>query len=223
MNIEQIVLKLLSLDKPILFSDTCSLLNVYEVFHQNLKQDFFIHYQNVLGLVNDKILVSVLPFQVCIEFNRHLKKKHIELSNDLKYLADKTNKYLSENDQGKLDKSFVRLRNGIDNDAHKLIDLSFIAEANEDLISRANIRNNNGQAPAHRARGKDSNLGDCIITEYLLAISKALREMNFSKSIYFVSSNSKDFGSYNRPVEGLVKEFNEYSIELHNDYKGIKD
>lgn len=58
-------------------------------------------------------------------------------------------------------------------------------------VARARLRLAKGDAPGRRG----SQIGDCVVTEHLLEVSRSLRSLGFSRPIIFVSSNKKDYGA----------------------------
>ena len=74
-------------------------------------------------------------------------------------------------------------------------------ETDDSVHARASRRECAGIRPAQR--GKDS-IGDCLICETLLALTKALRANRFIPPVIFVSTNIHDFADANPGMRGRV-------------------
>lgn len=217
MEVDETVDSLYSSGLPVIFSDTCSLLNTFEIFNDKRKENFLETFREVLKRIEDKKYNSVIVYKVAEEYEQNCSRTLAQLGIELNYFFSKMNHYISEDEKSKLTVYSDKLSSGVRGDVEKLLKQSLICSKQVNLFNQAVARMNNGEAPAHRGK-RESTLGDCIIMEYISYISSQLRGKGYSQPIHFVSSNTKDFGTPLRPVDKLKQLFDLHEITLHNDY-----
>jgi hypothetical protein len=83
-------------------------------------------------------------------------------------------------------------------------------------VPLARTRLTAGIKPGRRG---SANLGDCLITEQLLELSRQLRSAGFTREILFVSSNAKDYGASTLKAP-LDFQFSSLMIDFYQDVQG---
>jgi hypothetical protein len=105
----------------------------------------------------------------------------------------------------------MRLHTRLHTAADALVGASLLLAHDTSLMNRAARRVMAAHAPS--AKGKDE-LRDCLIVEQYLALATALRASGFSQPIFFLSSNSTDYGAAPRARAPLDGEFVALGIEF---------
>lgn len=91
-----------------------------------------------------------------------------------------------------LDLDRLQIQDHLKSAAHVLLKLTNIIAPDPDVIMRARTRVTTGTPPA--AKGKQE-YKDCEIFEHYLALGRALQADGFQQDLFFVSSNTKDYGT----------------------------
>jgi hypothetical protein len=95
--------------------------------------------------------------------------------------------------------------------AQALIRMAHIVEPDPDSVMRARTRVVAGVAPAARGRQEYK---DCEIFEHYLSLGRALRALGFQPDLFFVSSNTKDYGSPNELPAQVAADLQSARIEF---------
>ena len=196
-NIQDIIDKLSSEDRPIIFIDTCSII---DIIRAPIRDGIIIveTLNKYLNSIEDSIspINFILPSYFEKEFNEHYddtKKEVYDTLNKaklkIKYIDDINGK-LNIKSKMHNDIVFDETINTLDFMTEYLLLFSCILDDTLRFSNEAMLRMGSNIAPSKK--GKES-IKDCHNFEELLFISKNLRVNGFSKAIIFCSSNKNDY------------------------------
>lgn len=98
-------------------------------------------------------------------------------------------------------------------------DIVYLVPQDESVLVRAFRRVTLSIAPAKK--GKDS-MKDCVVTETYLDAAKALRNAGLTAPLVFASSNTKDYCEGKNLADGLVNDFKNYNILYSPNFGSAK-
>jgi hypothetical protein len=201
---------------PVIFFDTCALL---DVIRAPLRESFSVPDGHAVIRVLERLetkpatLSVVVDEQVMIEFCEHLPKVENEVRREFERVTKDIRSKLEriralDSQVSAMDLDFTVL--GFPDFASGLLNrvllCARIVEDHESEMIKACKRMNAALAPS--SRGKDS-AKDCIITETFLRLARDLRERGFDRQLVFFSSNSTDYCKEGRYLaDPLREEFN---------------
>lgn len=102
--------------------------------------------------------------------------------------------------------------------AHALLRLTHIITPDAQVILRARTRLTTGAPPA--AKGKQE-YKDCEIFEHYLALGRALRADGFQDGLFFVSSNTKDYGSPGKLLPRIEADLQSAGIDFVTSFSWL--
>jgi hypothetical protein len=110
-----------------------------------------------------------------------------------------------------LDLNRLQIHEHLKTAAHALLKLANIIELDPDAIMRARTRLTTGTPPA--AKGKQE-FKDCEIFEHYLALGRALQADGFQQDLFFVSSNTRDYGTPGKLLPELEADLRSARMQL---------
>lgn len=196
-------------DIPILFMDTCSILDVMRDPTRDAmrKHDREAALQVIEAAENGNLEI-VLAAQVIVEFNGHDEAVQADATNALQRVIaqlDQANALSGVYGRHKaLDLSHLadltqRSRAVVE----RLLNIGSVINAHSEIAARAFARSNIARAPARR--GKDSTK-DCFVFESYLQIGRDLRGTGHQGGIVFASSNTQEYQTESRLVKPEIIE-----------------
>ena len=218
-SIDELVEDILGNPLPLVFIDTCSMLDIVNSLHQAPSQNNYISDMKIL-LNNCPQNVRYITCQTIFEeWNDNIEMVVATAEKEIRYFDIKCIK------TSEAANSLTGLMHTIDSlSEYKLpilakdVSLSFlnacqVLKREDNHILSADHRVRKNLAPAKKGKSEPK---DCEIIECFLDLSKNLRERNFNKKIVFQTSNIHDFGKPNKLLTPLDEEFEEVNAEISN-------
>lgn len=220
---QNVVAKIVATDTPVLFLDTCSLLDIVRVpvRQQASIQDIeAIHLLLARAEATPSTLSIIVDEQVHREITDHLNDVTEETKRDLK---KKT-----ENLQGVLERMAALAPNDSIPTAIDLLALDFpqrgkdianrfltrclLVEDSDQETLKAVARVQKATPPATRAK---QSVKDCVIVETYIRVAAEMNGGGFERNKVFLSSNTKDYHQEHSSLHpSLRSEFNTVSLEF---------
>jgi hypothetical protein len=209
---------------PILFIDTCSLLDIIRVpSHPNVKLSHLEGAKEAVKKAKSNSIYLVITETVEMEYKDNLSKTCVELERYTTKFAATGEKIVNSIECVELSYNFyisgieeIRLAAELEKIANNVIDSSLILEENQECIHSAHERTKHYQAPAQRGKSESK---DCVIIEHFLELSKRLREEGLTNPLIFITNNSSDYGKAPNPKPPLNLEFGNLDIAYCNNLK----
>ncbi len=211
--------ELVCTDLPVLFLDTCSLLDIVRAPARKLQGC-------VASAVELCKLVSSSPSQCRLvvsslvpdEWNEHVSSETAALSNFLAKLEDEAGHFHDSCAALGIGAPFPRFAFGGVALADRLAELSknildgaLHLESEVTTIVRAHSRSVVRQPPA----GKGGQIKDCTIIEECLEVCRQLRAAGFNKKLVYCTSNTNDYCDPNKDLKtSLAAEFASFNLEF---------
>lgn len=211
---------------PVLFADTCILLDVIRDVTRDsvIKNDV----DSGLHLLSEaekgiNLFVLIAP-QVRTELIDNEGIVESESKNSLDKFIERITKVDTISSlYGASDNiSLEHLKDHVDR-AKSFLDrwknIVYLVPQDESVLVRAFKRVTLSTAPAKK--GKDS-MKDCVVTETYLDAAKALRNAGLTAPLVFASSNTKDYCEGKNLADGLVDDFKNYNILYSPNFGSAK-
>lgn len=204
---------------PVLFIDTCALLDLirlpFREPHPTPTTSTLNAAQSILEASSKKNAHLTLPPLVAMEWQdnaQNVKSESIKHFNDLESKIGVAKSIAKFGGQNPSIDSLKHLNlPDLLFDLSQNILMSSISLAQDDEISlKANARAIRYDAPARKGAIKD-----CVIYEHSLSMMHELRQRSFEQPIAFLTSNTKDFCESDRtPKEPIKTELSALNVEL---------
>lgn len=183
---------------PVLFLDTCAILDVIRTPQRDIQEQVISAANNLLeASTKQKTLWIVATTMVENEFNEKLQKveneviKHVEkVDKDLEKLRKVANYMFGYSKIQPLSFRGMKIAQTLRKIAEYLLDSAILIDSEDDCILRAAKRVANKKRPSQTG---NQQYKDCEIIEHYLEIARQLRHRGFQEKCVFVSSNTKDF------------------------------
>lgn len=211
---------------PVLFLDTCAILDVIRTPKQESIQNAVISVTNEIFIKasrEPKQVWIVATTMVINEFNEKLETVEDELvqhvkkvDRELEKLRITANSLFSSSQIEPLKFQNLKIPDALRKIADNLLETSIIIARENDCKLRAGDRVIDGKRPSQK--GKEE-YKDCEIIEHYLEVSRQLRNRGFKEKCVFVSSNKKDFCEKNTTNihPDLDTDFQEVGLEYVAD------
>ncbi|MEA5618537.1 PIN domain-containing protein [Cronbergia sp. UHCC 0137] len=204
---------IISAPAPVLFLDTCIILDIIRSpFRDNISTNEISASLELISKaqLNNHSVWLVTNEIVYTEWKQNIETVKIELTEEIKRAELKREKMVNaaniifnyNHDFGQIIKT-LNLPEHLGNLSKSLLDKCEKIAIDDSHYVEAMKRINKCDAPAQR--GKDS-AKDCQIFAAFLDIGKQLRNKNFQKNIYFITTNYQDYGKPNAPKLPLEQE-----------------
>jgi hypothetical protein len=219
-SIQTAAKKMLAAPSPVLFLDTCSILDIVNAGHlETLQAQIIISANHLLRMtVGPPGIWLVTTVMVQEEFQRNIRNSVATLEAQIKILDTKIAQSRDAVQYFSPEQVVPSIRFRAFGLSEKLGDLAtsfaeaaIVLEDDVECLHAARARNNAGRPPSHRKQ----QLPDCEIVEHYLGLVRLLRKNGFGNKCIFVSSNSQDYG---KPAEpSLQDEFSAHELEFVSD------
>ncbi|MGB3691194.1 MAG: hypothetical protein WBG70_09460 [Spirulinaceae cyanobacterium] len=204
---------------PILFVDTCVLLDLIRLPFRQKKPTTARAYldsaENAIRLTKEKKLKIVILPLIQKEFEDNFAKTKSELSHHIKDTISRMEVLISLHSSG-LEKLSIpdslssKTELVLEKACRDLLSLGIHVKQHDELVLKANERVVNNIPPSTKGA-----IQDCIIYEHCLKISSLLRNQGFTEKIMFFTSNSNDYCERNgNAKQPICNEFSDLKIEL---------
>jgi len=182
---------------PILFVDTCALLDIirlpFREKNPKTAMDYFCSVKRAIELtISNRLRIVLLP-NVPNEYRENFQKTKDELSRHIEGI-DKNLEVLgalhgsSGNQLPVSGVSSLKTEKLLENICKNLIEICICISQDDTLVVKANDRVVQNIPPSRKGSIKD-----CIIFEHAVKIGSLLRKKSFTDSIVFLTSNTKDY------------------------------
>ena len=209
---------------PVLFLDTCAILDVIRMPQRDIQEQVISAASDVLDASKEpRKLWIVATTMVENEFNEKLKKvenelvKHVEkVDKDVEKLRKAANYLFASSQINSGNFRDMKIPQALSKIAEYLLDSAILIATEDDCILRAVKRVTNKKRPSQK--GKEE-YKDCEIIEHYLEVSRQLRNRGFQEKCVFVSSNKNDFCEKNATKihPDLDTDFKEVGLEYAGD------
>lgn len=208
---------------PVLFLDTCSVLDIIRAPSRKELQNNII--TSALRLIaaarsGPRKLWIITSSVVCSELYDHLHDSELELE---RFIISIDERIAMINDASSMIGPYVpiplyrskhiNLPENLIRVALGLVEQSITIGISDTYKLSATNRVIQCKPPAK----KGGQLKDCLIIEHYLALCKKLRELNFNDICVFTSSNTKDYCRDGSLATSLKEEFDSVSLEYTSD------
>lgn len=197
-NLADLVGLLVTAEKPIIFYDTCTLLDLIRLPIREESPDNIISIleaaKSIRDAVNNDNIYSIRLPLVSQEWSKHAEKIQSDTKfyfENLDMRIEATKRIAAFNGQsfesGNLQD--LELHNSLYDLSLGLLHEGLALSEDDDVMKRASVRTLACHAPA--AKGKE--LQDCVIYEHALQVMAELRTQGIGSPLVFLTSNIKDF------------------------------
>ncbi len=204
---------------PILFFDTCIFLDILRLpYRDNISKDAILSALNLIKMSeNDPCKVLLLTNEtVYAEWNDNIANVKQELEKEVKKFENTREKLVIaanvlleiKPDYGQKMTS-LNLHGHLEDLSRNLLTHCLIVEQEHSHFVMGGQRSITNLAPAKKGKPE---FKDCVIFEAFLDVSKQARKLGYSREIYFVTSNSNDYGKANASL--IFEELNKINATL---------
>lgn len=226
MNIADTTNAIISANKSILLSDTCSLLDVFRAqYRANVNISHVIGFTKILKLMDSGSIKSVISYTVKDEFLNNEALVSVELEKTINKLIQNNERFINILQMMGISYEFhlsgienTQLVQTIKNGLKKFINNSIILDKNSSAVSNALLRFEKNEAPSSSNKKE---MKDCLIIDHYLQLSEQLRKNGFAENIFFITSNSTDYGKINSLKTPIDVQFPKLKILYRNNYHWI--
>ncbi|MEI6065806.1 MAG: PIN domain-containing protein [Methylococcaceae bacterium] len=191
---------------PVLFIDTCIFLDILRsIFRDNIHVDAIAAALSLIKMSeSDPTKVWLLTNEtVHAEWGDNIVNVKQELKKEVKALERKREKLvIAANVILKIEHTYgqkmtlINLHGHLENLSRNLLSHCFITEQDYNHCAMGMQRSIKCLPPAKKGKSEPK---DCVIFEAFLDVSEKVRKLGYRKEIYFVTSNSNDYGKANNP------------------------
>ncbi len=207
---EDISQRIVNAPAPVLFIDTCIFLDILRSVYRDT-----IHVNAISSTLDLIKLSQSIPPKVWLmtnqtvhrEWNENIADVKKELEKEIKKSALTRDKLMTAADiifkaKHPHGQSIIslNLHEHLNNLSNNLLNHCLIMQEEDDYLSKAMRRVTKCIAPAKKGKNEPK---DCLIFEAFLDISDKIRELGYCENIYFLTSNSNDYG---KPNQSLVED-----------------
>ncbi|WP_127346410.1 PIN domain-containing protein [Pseudidiomarina mangrovi] len=213
-GLAQILIK----DKPILFVDTCSILNLFNSIHQSELSESYVMAMNELILSHSKDLWLISYETIYEEWRdnidnveKTLKRELARLDRNISVAYNVSNKLHHTKHKLPHKASLLSLSDFLKQQSEIFFDTSIVLERRDVHSLRGMHRVRRNLAPAKRGKPEPK---DCEIVECFLELAKELRAHAYESRILFLTANKDDFGKPQKLKPPLDHDFSNVNAEL---------
>ncbi len=202
---------------PIIFLDTCAILDIPRSFYRELASSSLI--PRSLGAVRAASdappkLHLIVTEGVDGEYAKNLPETLQDLQERIIHFSQVSLSLPSTADSSPLRSGLASIEKNLEVLTNQIHQSSRTIATEQACVSKARQRLSAGTAPGKRGSTNDA---DCIIIEHFLEFVAKLRALGFQGSCIFVSSNHRDFGRAPNPKTPLDSEFANLGIDYMGD------
>jgi len=213
-SIAELVSGLRAEPTPIVFLDTCAILDVSRsLYREGASPDLVQSALNALQMSSEKLQL-VISEQVAQEYARNLPEVLNELHCRIIQISEVGNSLLDTMTSAQLGSTLTTLKASLTELTSQIFNSSLSIAKDDACVFQAASRLARNITPAKRG---SSNMGDCLVVEHFLEFVRQLRAVGFDLPCIFVSSNHRDFGLAPNPKTPLDSEFATISIDYMPD------
>ena len=209
------VSELLTRDEPVLFLDTCILLDIVRATYRCLGTTVAdaSEIRRALGTSPPSVSL-VLASWIFTEWQNNITVTQNDVAKHLESIQDQSNHFYEACQALGVSLSFTKpdfktanLHQLLHDLSKELLECSISVDDDATCTLRGHTRAKQGLPPSIKGR----EVKDCVILETCLEVTRQLRSAGFSRPCVFCTSNTKDYG---KPEEGRIPEFSDASLNL---------
>jgi hypothetical protein len=218
-----LVNRILTQPAPVLFLDTCALLDIIRVPFREVSVNLIVATNDIIlkASTNHLWIVTLALVEkewrdnagnVSIELEKHLQKLHdnlVKFSDTLDKIETGTPFYKTDLRRFEIEQKLYHL-------SEKLLKTAITMENDDNCKIKAMNRVSTDAAPAGSKHGKNE-AKDCMIIEHYLCLCQELRNNAFAEKCLFLSSNTQDYGHPQRLRPPLDVEFANLNLNFAKD------
>lgn len=219
LSVEEICRRICNSLVPILFFDTCIFLDILRSpYRDNINVDAISAALSIIKMSESSSnSVWLLTNEtVHTEWEENIANVKQELEKEIKILECKReNLVIAANVILKIDHAHgqeltsLNLHNHLEILSRNLLNHCLIVEQEDSHCAKGMQRSIKCLAPAKKGKHEPK---DCVIFEAFLDISEGVRKLGYRGKIYFLTSNSSDYGKSNNPF--VIEELNNVNAIL---------
>lgn len=202
---------------PIVFLDTCAILDIPRSFYRELASSSLV--QMALKAIQASSatlpkLHLLAPEKVTLEYAKNLPEAIQGLQDRILHFSEISRSLSTAQDSAQLVSGLATIGKELAALTDRIYQSSLSIATEQSCLSSAAQRRATGTAPGTRGSSNDA---DCIIVEHVLEFVRQLRAVGVQQPCIFVSSNHKDFGRAPIAKSPLDSEFGALSIDYMAD------
>lgn len=219
-SVDEVCIAILKNPKPLVFIDTCTILDVIRVLHRDSIPDTYTEY--ALKIIdrcaqNDVWLITAenVPEEYANNIDTVVKEAQIAIKKTNSAIQSLQHFQSITSNQTMLLEDFaaLNLQTVACNISDKLLSSCIPIRRENDYVLKAAIRVRGYIAPAQRGKAEYK---DCEIVECFLDLASKLRTQKYINNIIFVTSNTKDYGCVGKLHTPLENQFQAVDAEYAN-------
>jgi len=226
MKIAEIVSSLCELNAPVIFSDTCSILDIFRAVHKtNINITHVSGFKRLPGLIEKGKIQSVITYTVKEEFLTNEAGVYVELEKTINKLIQNNEKFISVLQSLGIGYEFhfkgiedINLPKVLKESLRRFIERSLVLDKDEIVANKAVTRFEKNEPPTSQNKKE---LKDCLIIEHYLELAQKLRDIGFSNKIFFMTSNSSDYGKIGSLKPPLDSQLSGVKMDYRDNYNWI--
>ncbi|BDP36340.1 DUF4935 domain-containing protein [Vibrio parahaemolyticus] len=217
--------ELLENEQPVLFFDTCSILDILNSLHLHGLPDSYASNMLELIKINEKSCWLISCQNVNEEWADNIEvvlstmdKEIKKLDRSISSIINVTNLVLNTNHSMPPKFSDLSISSKIRSLSEHFLKSCRSIERTNDHTLKAMQRVRKLEAPARKGKLEPK---DCEIVECFLELCQELRAAGFNEKIIFVTANKDDFGTYNNLKSPLDTQFSSHQAILINSVEHV--
>lgn len=219
-SVDEVCNTILKSPKPLIFLDTCTILNVINALHlMSIPEKYIEHANQLIGLQKKGLIWLTTSENVTEEYSDNIdqvsktaEKSISDITRHVKVMQSFANTLTSTSNVA-TEFSSYRLHSHAKSVADNLLNVCSIVKRKPDYSVRAMARVRKNLAPARQGGGEAK---DCEIIECFYDLANSLRNRNFKSPIIFLTSNTKDYGKTKELKPPIDTEFTAIKAEYAN-------
>lgn len=205
---EEISQRIVNSPAPLLFIDTCIFLDILRsAYRDNIHVDAISSALKLIKLSqnNPPKIWLVTNETVHREWNENIADVKKDLENEIRNLALMNTKLITAaaifeiTHFHRQSTAFLKLVMPLEQLSKRLLKQCLVIKKEDIHLLKGMNRMTECIAPAKKGKNESK---DCLIFEAFLDISEKIRTLNYSEKIYFLTSNSDDYGKPNKSLVG---------------------
>lgn len=208
-------------ESPVLFIDTCSILDIINSLHMNsLSERYAISALELSKLHGNDIWLTTSQ-NVREEWNDNIdsviatmEREVLKIDRNVSSMLTVSNTLLNASYSLPQKISSLNISAHIRSLSETVLDTCLSLERKDDHTLRAMQRVRKNEAPARKGKPEPK---DCEIVECFLEFGQVLRGFGFSNKLIFFTANKDDFGTNRELKQPLDSQFSAINAELINN------
>lgn len=213
--------QILANPSPVLFADTCSILNIINSLHMHSLPDKYAMSARDLIHLHERNVWLVTNQNVKEEWDDNIdavietmKKEVLKADRNISSMIAVTNALLNASYAVPQKISDLSMSIHMRALSEKFLDKCLLLERTDQHTIKAMQRVRKNEAPARKGKPEPK---DCEIVESFIELGQKLRSIGFEGRLLFFTANKDDFGTSRNPKPPLDRQFSDVNAELISD------